>query len=310
MRKNAPFIIIFALAVLAYGLSQYWELNRSARFEAVLLDFLPQNITRIDLQKAGDEAFSIRRNEDRWVMSQANLHETVKASAVDELLKRLRSIRTATIVTDKTKEWESYGVAEDQGIKVCLHQKEDNTTCLRLGRYTYTEQEKRLSAYTRLAGQREVYAINGMAVSLLDGRPDYFRNKQLIQLNEKVVSMKWQTSDQVFELIHNNEQWVTSNEQLADSLLWDNYLQSLPTLEGHQFADDIDETTIKEQLDWRLSIYTMTDSIQLDCYFDSTRQAVFVLHSQQFPQTWLSSDSTGIYQQLSAPWLKTFIPNE
>lgn len=310
MRKNAPFIIIFALLVIVYGLSQYWDKNRSPRFEAVLLDFLPEEIARIDLQKAGEEAFSIRWNEDRWVMSKANVHETVKKSAVDELLKRLRSIRTSAIVSAISKEWEQYGVGENQGIKVCLHKKDDDTTCLRLGRYTFAEEEKRLSAYTRLEGQAEVYSINGMAISLLDGNPDFFRNKQLFHLDEEVVSMKWQIQEQVYEVFRQENHWITTDDQLVDSLLWENYLQDLSSINGESFADDIDETTIEEQLDWRLNLYTLTDSIQLNCYFDSSRQEVFVLHPQQFPQTWLSSDSSGIYQQITYPWIKTFITNE
>jgi hypothetical protein len=244
-------------------------------------------------------------------MSKANVHEAVNKSAVEELLQRLRSIRTAAIVTDKPKEWEAYGVDKKQGVKVCLYKDLADPMCLRIGRYAYTEEEKRLSAYTRIVGQKEVYAINGMSISLLDGNPDFFRNKQIIKLNSELIKMRWQgQGEQAFLLRHEANRWITEKEELLDSLLWQSYTKKLQSTEGQRFADDIDETTLTEKLDWRLTLYTTIDSLQISCFRDSTRQEVFVLHSQQFPQTWLSSDSSGIYQELMHPWLKTFFADE
>jgi hypothetical protein len=230
---------------------------------------------------------------------------------VEELLKRLRSIRTAKIVTDEPSQWEAYGVAKEQGVKVCLYKDQTEPMCLRLGRYAYTEQEHRLAAYTRIEGQKEVYAINGMSISLLDGNPDFFRNNQIIKLNRELRKIRWQQQDQEIIIKQQANLWTTENgELLLDSLLWENYTQKLQSIVGQNFADDIDETTLTEKLDWCLTLYTASDSIQINCYRDSSRQEVFVLHSQQFPQTWLSSDSTGIYRELMYPWFKTFLTNE
>ena len=61
MSGNQRWIILFAIVVLLYGVVQYWNQQRSSIFRAVLLDFLPRDVERIDITRAQQEGFSILR---------------------------------------------------------------------------------------------------------------------------------------------------------------------------------------------------------------------------------------------------------
>lgn len=304
--KNRLWIILFGLLVLAYGLSQYWQEQRSNKFESVLLDFVPKDVIRIDIQKATTPAFSIIRHDDRWLLSQKQLNEEAMAEPVEELIRCLRDIRTSVLVSQQKKDWTNYGVGPDQGILLCLHFRAKPETCVRIGKYTYSQAKRKVQAYTRLENQKEVFTINGLALSMFTGEMDAFRNDQLLAIKgsaDSLVFARDSSTATLRQTVAGN--YITTGDASDDSLLWATYLQQLHDLQGDFFADDIDELSIDSLLRWQLKIYSKGDSVVLKCYQDTNRQEPYLLHSSQFPGTWISSDSNGLYQQLVRPWQKT-----
>jgi hypothetical protein len=176
---------------------------------------------------------------------------------------------------------------------------------VRIGRYTYSEEEKSVQAYTRLEHQKEVFTINGLALSMFSGDLAAFRRNQLLRSEAVTDSLRLSFALDTFLVVRNAQNQVRLNHQdTGDSLLWINYLQQLNDLKGLDFADDINELSMDSLRYWQLTIYQGNDSLTLDCYRDTSRQAPYLLHSQQFKSTWISSDSSGLYAQLIQPWLK------
>ena len=64
--RNKKLILFFGLAVLVYGIAQYWDNQRSSEFKAPLLDFLPEEVTRITVAKANQQPFTLLRHGPRW----------------------------------------------------------------------------------------------------------------------------------------------------------------------------------------------------------------------------------------------------
>lgn len=305
MAKNRLWILLFGLAVVIYGLSQYWQEQRTNRFQSVLLDFVPKEVVRIDIQKAETPPFSIIRNQDRWLLSQQHLNEEAASPAVEDLMQRLRDIRTSALVSQKESEWSTYGLGPQQGILLCLHFLDESQTCIRIGRYFYSEEEKTIQAFIRLDNQKEVFTINGLALSMFGGESSAFRQNQLLALNAPIDSLHFQQFDKTMKVSQTNAgQFVSNHQLIADSLQWANYWQTLQQLQGQTFADDIDELNIDTFRYWQLKIFTTHDSVILDCFRDTSRVDPYLLHSSQFPLTWISSDSNSLHRQLIHPWQK------
>lgn len=305
MAKNRLWILLFGLVVVIYGTSQYFQQQRSNRFHSVLLDFLPKEVVKIDIQKAENLPFSLLRYEDRWLLTQQNVNEAASTEAVDDLLRRLRDIRTSALVSQQQNDWEKFGLGPQQGILLCLHFKEEASSCVRIGRYTYSEEEKTVQAYTRLEHQKEVFTINGLALSMFSGDLAAFRRNQLLSSEASTDSLRFYSARDSFLVIRNEQNQIRlNNQETGDSLLWLNYFKQLNDLKGRDFADDINELSMDSLHYWQLTIYQGIDSLVLDCYRDTSRQAPYLLHSQQFRSTWISSDSSGLHAQLIHPWLK------
>lgn len=310
MAKQHRWIVLFALVVLVYAAGQYWTQQRSGTFRAVLLDFLPNQVQRIDIQQGSNKPFSILRQQQRWLLSGPKVNEEARQETVNQLLQRLQAIRTEEVISQSQKDWGDYGVAKGQGVVVCLSYDDGNQDCLRIGGYAYAEEENRLELYTRLQDQREVYVINGLPLSILDGQIDFFRNKELLSINAPLHKLQLKTDQQeVLITRHTDSTWASTAGIEADPAYWQSYLGELASLSGQQFADDIDELSLDSFLAWTLTLHTDQDSIRLYCYSDTTKLPPFILHSDQFPKTWIASDSTGLVKRLLYPWQK-WLSNE
>ncbi|PSR08554.1 MAG: hypothetical protein C7N36_21830, partial [Bacteroidetes bacterium] len=115
--RNKRLILLFGLAVLLYGIAQYWNNQRSSEFKATLLNFLPQEVTRISLAKADQQPFTLLRYGQRWLLSSNNINEPANTDLVEDLLLRLRNIRTEEIVTQRPEDWKKYGVGPSEGLE-------------------------------------------------------------------------------------------------------------------------------------------------------------------------------------------------
>lgn len=304
MSKQQRWILLFALVVAAYGIGQYWTGQRSDEFRAVLLDFLPKEVQRIELKKGDQPPFHILKQDDRWLLSGRHINEEARQEAIDQLLKRLQAIRTEQLVSQSPQEWEEYGVQTGQGILVCLDYQNDKKDCVRIGRYAYAEKEERVEVYTRLENQQEIYVINGLPLSFLDGKIDFFRNRKLLTIEQPLQAMHLQYDTHSINAQRQTDSTWFVQQEVVDLRYWEAYLEQLESLTGQRFADDIDELSMDSLLVWQLNLYTHSDSIQLNCYVDSTKQQPYILHSSQFSKTWISSDSTGLQDRLLSPWRK------
>jgi len=178
--------------------------------------------------------------------------------------------------------------------------------CLRIGQYTFQPDRQKVAAFARLGQQTEVYAFNGLATGILAGDRNSFRNQDLVRLEQPVTRLVMQYGEQVFTASNRNNQWLLNDSLLPDSLVWFAYTSALQKISSTQFADDIDELALNSLRIWQLTLFAGSDSVLLHCYRDTTLQHPFILHSDQHPRTWLTSDSSGIFSILSRPWEKLF----
>jgi len=304
--RNKRLILLFGLAVLLYGIAQYWNNQRSSEFKATLLNFLPQEVTRISLAKADQQPFTLLRYGQRWWLSSNNINEPANTDLVEDLLLRLRNIRTEEIVTQRPEDWKKYGVGPSEGLEICLYFDEKKNNCLRIGQYTFQPDRQKVAAFARLGQQTEVYAFNGLATGILAGDRNSFRNQDLVRLEQPVTRLVMQYGEQVFTASNRNNQWLLNDSLLLDSLVWFAYTSALQKISSTHFADDIDELALNSLRIWQLTLFAGSDSVLLHCYRDTTLQHPFILHSDQHPRTWLTSDSSGIFSILSRPWEKLF----
>lgn len=301
MSTNTKWVLVFAFIMLIIGLNQYFGQQKDNSFQSTLISFHPQDIDRIHIKTSPKDSFQLLKNNDRWLLSAQNVHESIQADKVMALLKYLKNIRTQKIISQQTNNWSDYQLAENQGVQVCLQSQQEKATCIRFGNTQFTTEDKKLEAYVRLANQDKVYSINGFSKSQLNTDFNYYRNNVVTAIKQSISRMRIQTDSSSFEAQKWQQQWVDEDKKLLDSTLWTDLSKQISHINATHFADDVDELKIAEEQYAQLNIYTYTDSVQLNIYHNKDKALAFTIQSQQHPKCWMACDSSDLYKLIPIP---------
>jgi hypothetical protein len=307
MRKNLKWISIFAIGLVILGYAQYRSENRDPTFEAQLLDFKPQQIQRIDISAPNQPATKILREGNRWLLSYENVHVQADAAAVEELLHILERLTSSQIIATDVEQWETYGLAPEQALQLCLQDQTEALGCLRFGRFSYASDQQNLRVFVRLNDGKEVYAADGLFLSKLESDPRAYRPNLLWLVQGEVQHLEWQTPDTSYYVFRDSSGWQSPHPAL-DTVDWTSYLKEVRYLSGSQFADDFNELSGPDLLHWQLRLATFRDTFVLHCYRDTTRELPYIYHTRSRPEQWLADDGHELYPSLAAPWLPA-LPN-
>ncbi len=299
MSSNTKWVLLFALLMAGYAASQYFEEHKGKEFKSPLLAFLPEQISVIKIHPAGNTPFQLLRLNEKWLLSVNNIHEPAEEDIVNQLLKLLKTIRTTEITSQKESDWSQYELESNQGTLICLestHHKQ--LPCVRFGSIQYSSSEKALKGFARLDKQKEIYSLNGFAISSLQNNFNDYRNKQILKIDAPIIKLRF-TKDTVSSSIFKwNEQWVNDDLILEDSNTCESTIKTIANIKLTTFADDLDELALANSKVGSLQVFTKNDSFELEYFMDSTYALPHILHSDQFPKTWMACDSTQVYELL------------
>ncbi|MEM1216285.1 MAG: DUF4340 domain-containing protein [Bacteroidota bacterium] len=302
MKRQNGLILLFALAVLVYGLSQYLDQGRSPVFEAALLDFLPHEIEEISVASSGELPFRLLLRQGRWLLLADKVNEPADANAIRLLLDRLRSIRTDRVISDQPAHWSDYGVDQGEGTRICLRNYEKTAQCVQLSHLSVGAK----TAYARLPDRPEVYAFAGDRLHFFTGKMDLFRFQALTNFSGPITQLRWTSPTDTLLARRDSSAWQFSppDTLVRDSIAWLTYVEQLPRLEAPAAAANFDELALDSAWIWNLQLVTNDRSVQLRAFHDSLRTPTYLLHSSQFPQRWLAADSAFV-AGLTWPWVAT-----
>jgi hypothetical protein len=299
---NKRVIILFSLALLLYGLYQWWERSRNPIFQAALLHIDIENLTGIDIDPPGEEeTFSLLPIDGRWIASRELINVEANATAVARLIQALNALRTHDLANQQFKAWPRYGVADDQPtLLVSFRYADGRTEAIRIGLFPQALPHPDSLVYARLQGQQDVYALRARQLA---GLPMYladFRDALYVALPTPPPAAFRLLGPDTLKCFRNLEGGWRCNGLAADSAALDRHFSSMTRLSGAVFANDFDELQAGRFPRRQLVVYpgNAIDSVVLTCYIDSLRLWPYVLHSSQHPSRWLSSDAAGLYHQV------------
>lgn len=296
MSKNTKWVVLFAIIMLAYGASQFIEQSKSNKFKSPLLTFLPEQVQLIKIHEFGKTPFQLLKLDNKWFLSADNVHEIAQREHVEQLMKLLKAIRTAEIISQNKKDWQEYGLGDKQGTLICIETREQQLPCLRLGLLRFSAEEKTLQTFARIHHEKEIYSINGIGVSSLSTDHNDYRNRQILNISDTLRHILFKTDTSVISVKKWGNYWVDKDLKILDSLKWKNIQNTLSDISLNTFADDVDELSITEKKTVNVHIYTQNDSFLLELFVDSTLTMPYIIHSNQFPKTWMACDSVNFFK--------------
>jgi hypothetical protein len=304
---NKKSLYILAVLIILLGLTILIKLPRErATIKEKLVELDTALVNKIIIYPRVNEgaSFEFVRKNGIWILQNDNLTAVPEKDVVRNILMEVQNLKPKSLeATDKTQ-WKDFNLTDTLAIRVkLLDNKAKSLADLMIGRFTYNQRGNPYGnsyangiegiSYVRLAGDKNVYGVEGFLSLTFSGKFNDYRDKSFIKLNkENVVKISFAfPSDSSFILTRKDSVWFAGN-QAADSLAVAEYLNSLSYLNGNDFMDNfkpadnpIFELSIEGNNLLNLSVkcyktdkedeYILSSSLNPDVYFTSRKDGIF-----------------------------------
>ncbi len=301
--NNKTLLFVFLALLGIYGLSQVFAGKKSRSFKAELITVDTAAVSSIIINtKNNEEEVSLRKEDNTWIVSNGAINVRAVPTEVQNLLSSLTLIKSNRIAAKNEAKWSEFEVGDGQGTRIRVSEGGKQTHDFILGKFNFNQQNRTSTAYIRLAGEKEVYAIDGFQTLTLGRGFEAYRNKVLSKMTAEATinTFRFETPDTSYQFQKTPAGWQVSTQLPLDSMKVENFLNTLRNLSGHTFADNFDETMAEEKQINQLQLegQGLPDPIIITAYQDTTQAQPFIIHSSLNKGAWFSSDSSGVYSKI------------
>lgn len=302
--NNRILLIIFLVLLAIYGITRLTSKQRQSSFDTELIAVDTARVSSVTIRlKDADADIILKREAGAWLVSNGQISTEAVPSAVEAILGALTEIQTKRIVAKNSEKWADYEVEDGAGTRVTVYDGEEVLEDFVVGRFNFNQQTRSGTSYVRIAGEDEVYAVDGFLTLTFSQGFDSYRDRTILKLDagQEITSVRFSSPDTTRQLVKVGEAWQIDGAVPADSALVAQYINGLRNLSGSTFADDFDELQAD---DYRYRSVTINGNnllqpLSITCYLDTTRtEEPFIIQSSQHPDVFFASDTTGVYERV------------
>lgn len=296
------FLILVAGLIASRFLSRQWA---NGLFQSGLLKVDTTQVTGLTIQAPGRTDLFLTREDMGWLASDGRTSSWVEPSRIELLLKTLLDLEALELASQDRQEWTRYGVEPGEGTRVRVFSGNETLEDFWLGVVSPQGQSGSEKAFFRFDKAKDVFAIDASLVKPFRVSYEDYRDRKLFLLSMEVLpdSMEYLREDnhRVVLVADDSLGWRLAEGPVLDSAQFVQWWRAATRLEGSYFADNFDEMSESVVETRRIQIwFNQEEPFKLACYRDSNNifNPPFVLHSNQYPNSFFSSDSGGVFQEV------------
>jgi hypothetical protein len=251
LSKNRTYllVIVLAIAVGAYLLLTYTQ-NKERNFRTGLIDFDTTLVNRIEIAPPSPaEKIILLKDSDSWRVKKANNSYAADIGSIKNLMLQLDGSEIKNVAANTSSDWDKFKTTDVQGTRVRFLNNSKILSDIILGKFEYIQPESQQQAnpymrqpqgemltYARIAGEDNVYTIDGMISLGMGKKADDYRDKKVTSLtydNLNELSFDY-TDEKAFKLVKREGKWYIDQAE-ADSAITGKYLRSIINLAGKAF---------------------------------------------------------------------------
>lgn len=297
--KTKTLALVFAALFLIYLATRFFGGDRERTFDPVLVDVDTSVVTGILLSPKAEEGRTIeidKKNGD-WTATLDGKTTQVEKQRIDALLASLVKIEAQRVLAKSQDKWPEYEIGEGAThIQVKGSGKE--IANFYLGGFKFDQANRSASSYLRKAGDPSVYLIDGFLAMQFNQGFNSFRNRQLLKVpagQVNLISLEMQSAEKM-GISRMEDSWYFAGMETLDSSAVAGYLSQIANLQGSEFADSFNPGSAGKIATLSLSVEG-GENRELYCYASGDSLKPFVFASNQFPESFFLSDSSGLYQR-------------
>jgi len=293
-KSNKTLWIIFGVLLIAVILifsSESTKKERSFRKDIVAID--TSAVTSFSIfpkSKPGTEVKFLKHDEV-WKVS-ANDDEksySVPNSKITTIFSELLRIEPKRIAARSKSKWTEYQV-DSSATRIVVNESGDEALNLIIGKFAF-QQPRSMSTFVRLAGENDVYEVDGFLDMTFNKDVNSFRNETIVRIEKSSLNkLTFDYSEgESFELIKVDGKWTIDDTE-TDSANTDKALNSLSRLTNTNFIDNISDNSLPPQTHKLVIEADDQDPIEIIGYRDDSR---FIVHSSVNLENYFDGEKVG-----------------
>jgi hypothetical protein len=252
--KNTKLLIIFG--VLLAIVAVVWYIDNSQgdstfNGEILKIDTVAVDGINISNVKTNTE-ISLKKEATGWIVTGNQKSYPVDKNLIKNILMVFSSLNSDRLASRDVSKLKEYELDDSTGQRVSFYNGSIKTGDIVLGKFNFSQQQGgnmygqnggQISTFVRLAGESEVYTVEGFLKSLFGQDVNAYRNHTLAKIEkESITSLKFSyPADSSFTLEKQGTKWLFG-KMIADSMAVVQYLNSLSFINGNEFMDGFSAT--------------------------------------------------------------------
>ncbi len=319
---NTKTLLILLVIVLGiYFLAGMFE-NEDRTFRSDLVSVDTAEITKIVITPkiGGGDEITFTKTGPEWNLQSAGKSYKSDKSTINNILIKLSLLRPERVAATEESKWREFEVTDSTSTRVALFAGDKIESEIYVGKFSYTQPPKtqgmpqqqaqgKMSTYVRLAGEDEVYVVDGFLKMDIQPKVDAYRNKTLIAANtEDLTKLTFNYSkNNNFTLSLVNNKWMMNGIE-ADSAKTETYLRKLKRVNSTNFIDDAKPITNTPTHSVKIEGNNMIP-VEIKAYPIMDTVNLFMITSSRIPDSKFSGGKNNLFEKIF-PVKEDFVQKE
>lgn len=301
-------VLLLLSAVVIITNNSKSTVSRNRTFKSELTDFDTTKVTQIVISpKMKGEQITLSKNGEDWKVIVDGKKYNADPGTIEGMLNTLVTLRATRIAANSKGQWKEYEVTDSTASRVQLLAGKKILVDLYLGKFTYQQpknrnpynyqQQGKMTSYVRVAGEKEVYAVDGLIAMSFNRQASDFRDRTLIRSEkENWKRLSYSGPDRTFDLVKQGNNW-TIGGITADSAAVDKYLTSVAWLRSTYFIEESFMTSDKPMYTLSIEGENLLSPIKVNAFPADTTNG-YVITSSLNEGAYFSGKLSSLFEKI------------
>jgi hypothetical protein len=301
------FVALLAIVVIVTLIDNKATTNRNRTFNSELTSIDTSKVTAISVYpKLKKDKIELIKTGKDWYVTIDNKKYVADENSILNILATLASMKATRVAAKDKSAWGEFEVTDSAASHVMINEGKKVTADLYIGKFSYKQpkdanpymqQRGTLTSYVRLAGEEEVYAVEGILSMAFNRDANDFRNHTLIKSeNEKWTRLTFTRPDGSYSLTKQNGRWMVDG-LLADSAAVAGYFNSISWLSNGSYIDESLIQSPTASLELSIEVENLPQPIRIKAMNADTTN-VYAISSSLNEGNYFSGKASGLLEKI------------
>jgi hypothetical protein len=242
------FVSLLAIVIVVSLFDKKSTINRNHTFNSQIISIDTAKVSAITIfSKGKKDPIELNKSGDKWQVNVGNKKYNADENYLKNIVMTLGTLEATRVAAKNKANWAEYEVTDSLATHVMVKEGKKVTADLYIGKFTYKQPENAnpymqqrgtLTSFVRLAGEKEVYAVDGLLSMAFNRDVNDFRDHTIIKgEKDKWTKLTFIRPDGPFYLTKQDNHWMLDG-MLADSALVAEYINSISWLSNGIYIDE------------------------------------------------------------------------